>query len=51
MAMTFLEKTVAGLPVFELKSKIMGGGQPLALCDRLKELIHTGEKNILLDFS
>lgn len=49
--MTFIEKDIEGLPVFELEGKIIGDNETLRLCNRMKELISSGEKNIILDFS
>ena len=50
--MTFSEKTIEGLPVFELDGKIMGGTpEYLALCQRLKKLIAAGHRHLILDFN
>ena len=49
--MTFFEKNIDGMPVFELDGKIMGGSESLPLCNRLLELIKSGKINILLDLN
>ncbi len=49
--MNFVEKKMGGTPVFEIEGKVMGGLNSLALQDRLKGLISSGEKNIILDLS
>lgn len=49
--MQFLEKHLQGIPVFELEGKIMGAGESVSLCDRLKEVVSSGVKNIILDFN
>jgi len=47
----YVEEKIEGQPVFYLKGKIMGRSDSLRLRDRLKVLISSGEKNIILDFS
>jgi anti-sigma B factor antagonist len=49
--MTFHEKFISGIPIFELEGKIMGDQLSRALCDRLTTLIQGGAKDIVLDFS
>ncbi|NIV96314.1 STAS domain-containing protein [candidate division KSB1 bacterium] len=49
--MKFTEKNMEGLTVFELEGKIMGDSESISLCKRLKEVIDSGERHILLDFS
>ncbi|MFQ5751303.1 MAG: STAS domain-containing protein [bacterium] len=51
MEIQFSEKKIEGVPVFELEGKIMGASKSFSFCDRLTELVDSGEKNILLDFS
>lgn len=48
--MKFVEKEVAGLPLFELEGKIMGDAECWRLRDRLKEVIASGQSNVILDF-
>ena len=48
--MTFGESKSQGLTVFELEGKIMGDTSSQLLCDRLRNLISAGEKDIVLDF-
>ena len=48
--MNYHEKVIDGLPIFELEGKITGGPACIALCDRLREVIASGQRNILLDF-
>ncbi|MFQ5865772.1 MAG: STAS domain-containing protein [bacterium] len=50
MEMQFSEKSVKGIYVFKLEGKIMGAGESASLCERLKHLVASGEKNIILDF-
>lgn len=47
----FVEEKIESQPVFYLEGKIMGTSDSLRLRDRLKVLISSGEKNIILDFS
>jgi len=47
----FVEDKIEGQSVFYLEGKIMGRNDSLILRDRLKALISSGEKNIILDFS
>ena len=48
---TFIEDKIEGQPIFYLTGKIMGRSDSLILRDRLKALISSGEKNVILDFS
>lgn len=47
--MTYTERTIEGLPVFELEGKMMGDKNCETLCDRLKELANAGQKHVVLD--
>lgn len=47
----FIEDKIEGQPIFYLTGKIMGRSDSLSLRDRLKALISSGEKNVILDFS
>ncbi|MCH7678549.1 STAS domain-containing protein [candidate division KSB1 bacterium] len=47
----FIEDKIEGQPIFYLTGKIMGRSDSLILRDRLKALISSGEKNVILDFS
>ncbi|MFQ5769292.1 MAG: STAS domain-containing protein [bacterium] len=49
--MKFSEIEMSRVPVFELTGKLMGGRESVDLSDRLKDLIVSGKKNIILDFS
>lgn len=51
MDMRFSEIEKANIPVFELTGKLMGGSESVDLSNRLKDLINSGKKNIILDFS
>ena len=48
--MNFTEKTRDNIPVFELEGKMMGIKKSVLLCNRLQEIITSGDKNIILDF-
>ena len=49
--MKYSEKNIEGLSVFELEGKIMGGTpECMSLCNRVKEVVASGKKNIVLDF-
>ncbi len=48
--MQFIEKNIHGFPVIELEGKIMGDRKSVLFSDRLKQLIDSGKKNIILDF-
>ncbi len=49
--MKYFEKNIEGLSVFELEGKIMGGTPDcISLCNRVKEVIASGQKNIVIDF-
>ena len=48
--MTYFEKNVDGLPVFELEGKIMGGTECDKLCRRLMAVIATGHSHLVMDF-
>ncbi|MFQ6112781.1 MAG: STAS domain-containing protein [bacterium] len=50
MELQFFERHVKGIHVFDLDGKIMGAGESASLCDRLKQLVASGEKNIILNF-
>jgi anti-sigma B factor antagonist len=47
--MTFEEKTISQIPVFEVTGKVMGGLNSKELRGRLKERISEGSKNIVID--
>ena len=47
----FVEEKIESQPIFYLEGKIMGRNDSLRLRDRLKALISSGEKNVILDFS
>ena len=47
----FIEDKIESQPIFYLEGKIMGRDDSLRLRDRLKVLITSGEKNVILDFS
>ena len=47
----FIEDKIKGQTIFYLDGKIMGQNDSLKLRDRLKDLIASGEQNIILDFS
>lgn len=49
--MNFREENVEGVPIFELEGKIMGDSESLIFGKRLKEIIDSGKKNVILDFS
>ncbi len=49
--MKYFEKNIEGLSVFELEGKIMGDTpECMSLCNRVKEVITSGQKNIVIDF-
>ena len=48
--MKYSEKTIEGLPVFELEGKIMGGSECDDLCQRMIDVIATGQSNLVVDF-
>ena len=48
--MKYSEKNIEGLPVFELEGKIIGGSECDDLCDRMMEVIATGQSNLVVDF-
>ncbi len=47
----FVEEKIESQPIFYLEGKIIGRNDSLRLRDRLKVLISSGDKNIILDFS
>lgn len=47
--MNYTERTIEGLPVFELEGKMMGDENCLSLCNRLKELAAGGQKHVVLN--
>jgi len=47
----FVEEKIESQAIFYLEGKIMGRSDSLRLRDRLKALISSGEKNVILDFS
>jgi len=49
--MKYFEKNIEGLSVFELEGKIRGDTpECMSLCNRVKEVIVSGQKNIVIDF-
>ena len=48
--MKYSEKNIEGLPVFELEGKIMGGAECDNLCQRMMDVIATGQSNLVVDF-
>jgi anti-sigma B factor antagonist len=49
--MNFTEKTVSGLPLFELEGKVYSSTECQPLVERIKQLIDEDQVQILLDFS
>ncbi len=48
--MKYSEKNIEGLPVFELEGKIMGGAECDNLCQRMMDVIATGQSNLVVNF-
>ena len=49
--MTFNEKSIDGVPLFELQGKIFSSTECRPVVDRIKEVIDMGKIHIMLDFS